>query len=693
MPAYSRYRMLATILLLSAPAVAWAADSAPPQPDGALWRIAWITDTQTSRCEWITTLVDRLRKEQPQMVIHTGDTRFEWANQCAWQDVMELLRSASPPLEFHMAPGNHDDIDRGRVKPHLREAASRGVYRLDTGVRAANRGFYHNRVTVDATGPLWPAWNPEVITHPTWQPDGGPSAAPPEGSYRYVFKRGGIRFIVADCYYSDEQRDWIRDLIVQPDDSSVTILLQHEHTIDKVARYFEGLEGQHNVKLVLNGHDHNYALQERHGVTFITGAGVSEGPLRDSDAMILRVFGDRLQLDRYLLKKGEPMPPVEGPTTIWTCQGSFTPYRRPEFPPIPSESTSASMATKEPPTSGLNLVYNGNFDNGIWYERFRGWSPAGWYQWFTCGDHAPEHAVGNDTPHSGKEYVRIHMWAHRWRGGVLQNVGGVEPGHWYRLSAYGWFAPTAKDPQPQARIGLEPFGKLREQFAADVTRHPAPPYNECVGQDPRKPEQKWPDLPETTAWSEEHDYSTWGRFETVAEAQSDVVTAILYCNPRQRSEPIYEMNWDSVRLEEIPWPHRRLAPEEAVLKIDERIKSPMVTVRPKLRAAQVVWKTPVPAGAAQVLYRFLDSQAVNHLGWGEKNQPSEVRLSDFPFETPVVYERAAKDHWVSIEKLDFPAHAAELHIVALARTVIDGRCQTVCSPVVRIKAGQEGVIK
>lgn len=654
------------------------AERIPDHPDGALWRIAWITDTQTHQCEWMTPLLDRMREERPQMVIHTGDTRFEWANTCAWKDVMDLLRIESPPLEFHLAPGNHD-ITRGRLKAHLRRAATRGLYRIDTGFRAQNMGHYHDRVPADAAGPLWPVWNPEVVTHPAWQPEAHLSAEPPEGPYRYVFRRGGIRFIVADCYYSDEQRDWIRELIVQPDDSSVSILLQHEHTIDSLAKYFEGLEGRHNVRLVLNGHDHNYRLQERHGVTFITGAGMSEGPHRDSDAMILRVHPDRLQLDRYSMAAGDPMSPIEGPTTIWTCEGSFTSYQRPAHPPVPDGPALPSEPRWQPRTTGPDLIYNGDFNNGIWYERYRGWSPAGWYQWFTCGDHAPEHTVGRDIPLAGPEYVRIHMWAHRWRGGILQNVRDVDPCHWYALRAYGWFARTVENPEPEARIGLEPHGRLREQFAADVTRHPAPPYNECVGADP------WPDLPDSTVWSQEHDFATWGRFDVTAEAQSDVVTAILYCNPRQRSaeEPIYEMNWDAVSLHKVPWPAPRLVSNDAALTADERFGDLHLTVQRHLNTAQLTWRTKMPTGASQVLYRFVTGVP----GEGEvATEPGRsVDTRDFPFETPVVYERSARERRIEIEALNIPDHAVELHAVALSRAVIDGQCQTLCSPVVRLR--------
>jgi hypothetical protein len=617
------------------------------------------------------------------MVIHTGDTRFEWANQCAWNDIVDLLRIEMPPIEFHLAPGNHDDAERHTLKPYLSRAATQGIYLLDTGRKAEGQGYYHNRITEEATGPLWPVWNPEVATHPNWQPGVGPP-------YRYVFRRGGIRFIVCDCYWSQEQQDWLRDLLVKSDDSSVTIVLQHDHTLDRNVGYFAGLESRHNARLMLTGHDHNYRFEERHGVTFITAAGVARGGgSGECDAMTLWVFPDHLRLDRYVIPTGLPMPPIHGPETIWTCKGKFSDYERPAFPePVTSRPSQETGGVRSPGdtsvTIGANLLHNGSFDNGVWYERFRGWSPAGWYQWFTCGDDAPEHAVGKDLPHSGKEYVRIHMWAHAWRGGILQTVPDIQPGHWYRLTAHGWFARTADDPRSHARIGLDPAGAQREQFGVDVTKHPAPPYNECVGDDPRTQERDWPDFPDTTVWSEEHDYfDRWGRFEVEAEATSDVVTAILYCDPEQRQadEPIYEMNWDTVSLYEIPWPARRLIAVDAVMNADDRIKGLHVNVQPDLDTAQVTWRTPVPGGASQVLYRFLDSEAVTHQPAVDRPGTKEVRTHAFPCESPVYYERAATAHRVGITKLSIPESAVTLQVAALSRVVIDGKPATLCSTV------------
>jgi len=297
-----------------------------------LWNTAWITDTQTPECEWITTLIARVQSNKPKMLLHTGDTRFEWANRCAWRDVMTLLRIETPPIEFHLAPGNHDLVN-GLLKQHLRRAATEGVYRLDTGEKAPGQGYYHDRVTEDATEPLWPIWNPEVVNHPAWQTTANKKPKHhmhPEIPYRYVCKRGGIRFIVCDPYYTEEQREWIRNLVIQPDDSSVSILLHHWHQIDDLAKYFEGLEGQHNVKLVLSGEHHRYLYEERHGVTFITAAGMYHGSWSDCDAMTLWVYKDQLRLERYVIPKGQPMNSIQGPITIWACEGRFSEYRRPE---------------------------------------------------------------------------------------------------------------------------------------------------------------------------------------------------------------------------------------------------------------------------------------------------------------------------------------------------------------------------
>ena len=98
--------------------------------------------------------------------------------------------------------------------------------------------------------------------------------------------------------------EWIRGVIVQPDKSSVSIVLQHKHEVADLAKCFERLEGQHNVKLVLSGDHHNYKYKERHGVTFITAAGLAKGPTGENDAMTLWVYENHLRLERYVIPRG-----------------------------------------------------------------------------------------------------------------------------------------------------------------------------------------------------------------------------------------------------------------------------------------------------------------------------------------------------------------------------------------------------
>jgi hypothetical protein len=274
------------------------------------------------------------------------------------------------------------------------------------------------------------------------------------------------------------------------------------------------------------------------------------------------------------------------------------------------------------------------------------------------------------------------MWAHAWRGGILQNVRGVVPGHVYRLSAYGFFQPEGA-PAPEARIGIDPCGTLADQYSVDVTRHPAPKYDEGVGDDAKTPERDGPDVADTTVWSDYKDYYRWGRFEVTAEARSDTITAILYCDPQQRpaEKPIYEMNWDTVAMYEVPWPAKRLAVEDAEMAVDQRLSPPVITIQPDLGTAQVTWRTKMPAGAAQVLYRFLDSEAVNHQAREDGPDATTVRGAGFPLKTPVVYERSVTSHWVEIEPCEVPDAAEQIQAVALSRALIEGKCQTLCSPV------------
>jgi len=680
------------LLLLLSPA---SADSPGSKP---LWTAAWITDTQTAACEWIDALIARVRAEKPSVVLHTGDTRFEWANRCAWRSVMSLFQTENGASEFHLAPGNHDLLN-GVLKLHLRRAASLGLYRLDTGRKAEGWGFYHDRVPQYVSGPLWPVWNPEVVKHPAWQVEANRKPEDwrqPVIPYHYVFKRGKIRFIVCDCFVTSRQIEWVRNLIVKSDGSSVSILLQHKHEVDLLSAYFEGLEGKHNVKLVLSGDDHNFHYEKRCGVTFITGAGIAKGPGGENDAMVLRVYRDRLELVRYVIPPGDAPGPIEGPDVIWTAKGDFEQYRKPwadgrslsGSPGSVSEiGLSATAALEGLGTVGPNLVFNGDFDNHVWYGRFRGWSPSGWYQWFTRGGHAPEHAVGRfPSPpfhaHSGKEFVRIHMWAYAWRGGILQNVR-VQPCHYYRLTAFGCFQPKGA-PMPNARIGIDPCGTLASQFSADVSKHPAGKYDEGIGDDPKTPEVDGPDFGEETVWSPYHAYYEWGKFQVEAEAKAPVITVILYCYPKQRpaNKPIYEMNWDSVSLREIPWPTPRLVEENRLLEPDPTLKDLVVQIQPKLGTAQVTWETGLPAGASQVLYRFSTGDKASESGKSAREAPPVS--GDFPLATPVYYERSQTRHWVTISDFFPPQGAAYLEVVALSRVSGSCACNTMCSSVKRI---------
>jgi hypothetical protein len=146
-----------------------------------------------------------------------------------------------------------------------------------------------------------------------------------------VFHRGEIRFIVCDWSYSKEQHEWLREVIKRDNGSSVSIVLHHGHYGKQLRRYFEGLEGKHNVKLVLSGHSHSYHWEERDGITYITGAGIASTK-RDCDSMLLSVYRDRLQLYRYVIPKGSSEPTVLGPNSIWTCKGEFGDYGRPFRP-------------------------------------------------------------------------------------------------------------------------------------------------------------------------------------------------------------------------------------------------------------------------------------------------------------------------------------------------------------------------
>lgn len=125
--------------------------------------------------------------------------------------------------------------------------------------------------------------------------------------------------------------------------------------MDDLAKYFERLEGKHNVKLLLTGDHHNYCFEQRHGVAFVTAAGMARGEEGDCDAMTLWIYSDRLRLDRYVIPKGSRMNPIKGPQTIWKCRGRFSEYRR----PTPEAESAANRGGGKRPTDRSSVL-------GLW---------------------------------------------------------------------------------------------------------------------------------------------------------------------------------------------------------------------------------------------------------------------------------------------------------------------------------------
>ena len=312
-----------------------------------LWKAAIITDTHTSNLDWINAFVGKLTEGKPRILIHTGDTNFNRPGKITMKAVADFARGEPDGLEFHLAPGNHD-MRGGALKSGLRRAATQGILRAYSDGEFQAKDYFKVRTAGYVPGPVFGAWNPEILTHRGWQLDTRGRGISLGGitdpfhiltarffnldgidrPCRYVFKRGGIRFIVCDWAYSKEQREWLQGIITQDDGSSASIVLHHAHYMSKLKRYFEGLEGRHNVKLVLSGHDHHYHHEKRGGITYITGAGIAS-KRGECDAMMLSVHRDYLRLDRYVIPKRSSEPTVLGPEPIWTCKGKFRDCRKP----------------------------------------------------------------------------------------------------------------------------------------------------------------------------------------------------------------------------------------------------------------------------------------------------------------------------------------------------------------------------
>jgi hypothetical protein len=327
------FSRLVPLLLL----VVFASAGAGAQADEGepLWCAIWVSDTQNyskggGDDQYLIPLLNAVKQHRPKMILHTGDCIFRWGNKGAWRDMLEVMRESDPPMELHVSPGNHDVDERDRLEPQIARAASLGIYPFDTGRIIEGKGYDKDRETRLVSGPAWPVWNPEVAAHPNWRPGKG-------GPYFYVFKRGGIRFIVQD-YRNDREpeRKRLCEELEKKDDSSVSILMQHK--VRDRWPHKEDCGGRHNLRLMLSGHYPGYSKGGRpDGVTHIrcaSLANVHHGG--ENDIFLLWVYADHLRLDRYVIPGGAPGDQVAKPKVVWRVDGRFTEYKRPTTPKVPA---------------------------------------------------------------------------------------------------------------------------------------------------------------------------------------------------------------------------------------------------------------------------------------------------------------------------------------------------------------------
>jgi hypothetical protein len=254
--------------------------------------------------------------------------------------------------------------------------------------------------------------------------------------------------------------------------------------------------------------------------------------------------------------------------------------RTPPTDAIAAEPQLAPLAT--------DLLSNGNMEELPFYWKPPNHFVAGdWLRWW-IGDDIPEYddvRPWRPERYDGQHAQIYFRWGLTYTAGIYQQVTGLEPCQFYQFDMYGRnHSYTYTD--HHARIGLDPLGRV---------------YNTID-------EPGIESLPGDIVWSPEQTfYFEWGRHTVTAEAQGDVMTAIVSASP-EPGHGYYDTFWDAGTLVQVDQPPGDRLPEPDSWTGSGFIQN--LSAQSLLDQMVITWDTPAPA-STQVWYT-LNVTPTNH---------------------------------------------------------------------------------
>ncbi len=327
------------------------------------WYFVLVGDTQGSD-PWLydQKMNELITPYYPRMMLHVGDLQLPWRDHEHIYGLITKQRVTTEekygvPWEVHVAPGNHD-IRGGKLKDNVRKALCYGesmLYEGKYGCDPLGKPDYYcpdvpYQVEYKRIGEL----NPEVSNiRGLCNNDQG------EYTDFYSFHRANMKIVIGTwgTWREENLRSWLKSEVCSPESSETTIIMAHEPygEVDGpyIKSFIDELDCDHNLKLILSGHGHNFRMNDYKGIKMLEVSGSFYGATiypglegGAADFWIGKVTKGKIEFFRYLWdgeKFGQPM-------LIFSIPGNFTNYHHPD------ELTAFDRTYEYSLQTGINFV-------------------------------------------------------------------------------------------------------------------------------------------------------------------------------------------------------------------------------------------------------------------------------------------------------------------------------------------------